>query len=148
VLGVPSSALEVVVLSTARLGTPSALVDRIVGLTLHLLGHVWGLEHGEGPMQPPEDPTRLRPHFFTQEQWTTVMTRLIEAADMRIEEEGVRWRRLAFYWRTLRANPSLLDFDSRGVGSRRQFDMVGIGKRNDQCSTCVGIVHLLGAECE
>nr|WP_290669345.1 hypothetical protein [Ardenticatena sp.] len=119
VIGVPSSALEVAVLSTARLGASATLADRIVGLALHLLGHLWGLEHGDGPMRPPEDPQAIVPQPFTSEQWETIMGRLRETADMRLEEESVRWPRFVFYWRTLRANPRSLLADILGYAPWR-----------------------------
>ncbi|RME10136.1 MAG: hypothetical protein D6802_10150 [Ardenticatenia bacterium] len=119
VIGVPSSALEVAVLSTARLGDSSLLAERIVGLALHLLGHIWGLDHGDGPMRPPEDPLAIVPAPFTNEQWAAILNRLKETADTRLEEERVRWGRLAFYWRTLRANPTSLLADILGYAPWR-----------------------------
>jgi hypothetical protein len=119
-LGVPSSALETAVLSTARLRreTESALVgepevideERLVaglnGLALHLLGHVWGLEHtDEGPMLPPEDCDGLCPTHFSAPQQQDVIDRLEEVTDARLEEQPRRWRRLPFYWRTFWADP-------------------------------------------
>lgn len=120
-LGVPSSALEVAVLSTARLTrqqeTPTAnsaatttdnrtLVDGLATLALHLLGHVWGVEHAtEGPMVPPEDCQGLCPTDFPHYQQRAIAERLAEVADARLEEQPRRWRRVPFYWRTFWSNP-------------------------------------------
>ncbi|MEZ4617543.1 MAG: hypothetical protein R2867_18800 [Caldilineaceae bacterium] len=105
-IGIPSSALEVAVLSSARLGPPEQLSERIAALALHLLGHVWGLEHqDDSPMCPPEacESLLLQPFLAQQQQHAT--QRLIEVADARVEEETPEMGRLRFYWRSLWADP-------------------------------------------
>ncbi len=132
-IGVPSSALEVAVLSTARLtgeqetdrqetggqetlartatdaastAGETALVNELAALALHLLGHVWGVEHAtEGPMVPPEDCHGLCPTDFPGFQQRAIAERLAEVADARLEEQQRRWRRVPFYWRTFWNNP-------------------------------------------
>jgi hypothetical protein len=64
-LGVPSSALEAAVASTSRLGSGPELAARLTALALHLLGHLWRLDHAEeGPMRPVTDPDELEPAPF------------------------------------------------------------------------------------
>jgi hypothetical protein len=122
-LGVPSSALEVAVLSAARIRRAqeattsaemyaatatgeSAFIEGLIALALHLLGHVWGIEHAiAGPMVPPEDCHGLCPTDFTDEQQQAIVDRLEEVADARLEEQPRRWRRVPFYWRTFWADP-------------------------------------------
>ncbi len=108
-LGVPSSALEVAVLSSARLGPPSAgLSARVAALALHLLGHLWGLEHAPtGPMAPPEGAQLPGPAPFSPQERAAISSRLAEAADARLEEQPRSrlgsW--LSFAWRTFREDP-------------------------------------------
>lgn len=105
--GVPSSALEAGVISTGAEAAPDVRADSLAAMSLHLLGHLWGLEHcGEGPMRPL--PARapdagLAP--FPADQQRTIVDRLDEVADARIEEERRRLSTLAFYWRTFTADP-------------------------------------------
>lgn len=105
-IGVPSSALEVAVLSTARFDPSPATPEQIIILALHLLGHLWGLEHqAEGPMHPPENvETPVLLPFHPQEQHA-IVDLLEEVADARLEEQRRRWGRLAFYWQTFWADP-------------------------------------------
>src|SRR3712207_4414883 len=87
-LGVPSSALEVAVMSSARLGSPQQISERLAALALHLLGHLWGLDHAEdGPMRPPEDEQALRLMLFPEQQRVALASRFAEAADVRLEEQ-------------------------------------------------------------
>jgi len=105
-LGVPSSALEAAVISTSRLGSGDELVERIVALALHLLGHLWGLEHApSGPMRPVDDPRDLHLEAWPPEQLEQIRQQLAEAAAVRLEEERARWGVLAFYWRTFFKDP-------------------------------------------
>jgi len=105
-LGVPSSALEAAVISTSRLGSGEELVERIVALALHLLGHLWGLEHApNGPMRPVDDPAELRLEPWPPEQLEQIRQQLAEAAAVRLEEQRARWGVLTFYWRTFFKDP-------------------------------------------
>ncbi len=106
VVGVPSSALETAVASTARLGSGEALAERLAALVLHLLGHLFGLEHtAEGPMRPFEEPEEMRVEPFPPEQLEAIRRQLEESTDPRLEEQGRRWGRVAFYWRAFWADP-------------------------------------------
>jgi len=108
-VGVPSSALETAVASTARLGSGEALAERLAALVLHLLGHLFGLEHAaEGPMRPFEEPEEMRVEPFPPAQLEAIRRQLEESTDPRLEEQGRRWGRVAFYWRAFWA-------DSRGI---------------------------------
>ncbi len=105
-LGVPSSALEAAVLSTSRLGAGEELIERIVALALHLLGHLWGLEHApSGPMRPVDDARELRLEPWPPAQLQQIRQQLAEAAAARLEEQRARWGVLAFYWRTFAKDP-------------------------------------------
>lgn len=106
VIGVPSSALEVAALSSARLELADEFADRLAGLALHLLGHLWGLDHdGAGPMAPPDDASIRRAGDFPPPQARAIAARLADVADLRLEERQGRWNWLAFHWHTLRADP-------------------------------------------
>ena len=86
-LGIPSSALEVAVLSSARLGPVDALSERLAALALHLLGHLFTLEHAEeGPMRPPNEVGRLTLEPFPKEQLEIARDALRDVADARLEE--------------------------------------------------------------
>jgi len=105
-LGVPSSALEAAVLSSARLGQGEELAERLAALTLHLLGHLWGLDHAaSGPMRPVSGPEELRLEPWPPEQLRELRQQLAEAAASRLEEQRERWGALAFYWRTFSKDP-------------------------------------------
>ncbi|HRW05502.1 MAG TPA: hypothetical protein P5121_10425 [Caldilineaceae bacterium] len=143
-IGVPSSALEVAVLSSARLGASASLADSIAALALHLLGHVWGLEHeDQSPMCPPESCDILRLHPFSQEQQRNVAHRLAEVADARVEEEDPEISRLRFYWRSLWADPTSVAVDILGYAPWRMPFRMG----RLTAAAMVSIVFLLlGAE--
>lgn len=143
-VGVPSSALEVAVLSSARLGPPEKLGRQIAALALHLLGHIWGLEHeDEGPMCPPEssDSSQLLP--FSSLQRNKVTERLAEVADARVEEETPHMGRLAFYWHSFWADPASIFTDIWGYSPWRMPFRMG----RLTAAAMVSIVFLLlGAE--
>jgi len=108
-LGIPSSALESAVLSTSQLGAGDELVSRIVALALHLLGHLWGLEHAQtGPMRRVKGPQSLSTEPFPPDQRVQAEHYLREVAASRLEEERARWGVVSFYWRTLQK-------DARGI---------------------------------
>lgn len=104
-MGVPSSALEVAVLSSARMDHDAALSERLTALALHLLGHLFGLEHDEaGPMTPPAI-ERLEPAPFSSDQQRLVRDRLGDIADPRLEELRTRWNAPIFYWQSFWSDP-------------------------------------------
>lgn len=114
-VGVPSSALETAVISSAELGAYHQLGERMAGLALHLLGHVWGLEHDEsGPMALPENPEQIQISLFPEEQQLIAMDRLEEVADRRLEEQSQGWSLLSFYWRAFWADPKSILIDVVG----------------------------------
>ncbi len=105
-LALPSSALEVAVVSSARLGHDENLAERLAALVLHELGHLWGLDHAwEGPMHPPAAPELLRVTPFPPEQQDHIRAYLRTVADARLEEQQPRWNALSFYVRTFLVNP-------------------------------------------
>jgi predicted Zn-dependent protease len=115
-VGIPSSALETAVLSTADLDEKSdEFCDQLVALALHLLGHLWGLEHHTtGPMRPPEDLRQLQLSHFPNFQQSIAADRLDEVADQRLEEQTKHWNRPAFYWRAFWADPKSILIDIVG----------------------------------
>jgi hypothetical protein len=110
-LAVPSSALEVGVLSSVRLGPPEQVAERLAALALHVLGHLWGLDHAEhGPMRPPADEQDLHLVPFPTHQCEELAQRFAEAANGRLQEQARRWSRVSFYCNTLLVAPrELLD---------------------------------------
>ena len=105
-LGIPSSALEVAVLSSARLGPREALSERLAALALHLLGHLFTLEHAEeGPMRPPNEVARLTLELFSEQQLEIARDALQDAADARLEETSRRWNTVTFYFRAFFNDP-------------------------------------------
>ncbi|NPA90663.1 MAG: hypothetical protein GXO55_04335 [Chloroflexi bacterium] len=105
-IGIPSTALEVAVVSSARLGRGDALVERLGGLVLHMLGHLWGVEHTlEGPTRPADFPELLRIEPFPEEAREAIIRHLREVADARLEEQGPHRGWLTFYVRTFLTDP-------------------------------------------
>ncbi len=105
-LGVSSQALEVGVLSTSRLSSGERLVEQIVALALHLLGHLFGLDHAEkGPMRRVEDPEDLVPEPYTEEERGRIRAYLEAVVVHRLEEGPGRWNALSFYLGTLLQDP-------------------------------------------
>ncbi len=106
-LGVPSSALEVAAISSALADDTSVMINRLVGLALHLLGHLWGLEHTDtGPMQrPTDDYSVLTVEPFSSPQQKTINKRLEDVADARLEEQQPYHNLFWFYLRTFLAEP-------------------------------------------
>jgi hypothetical protein len=142
-IGVPSSALETIVLSSARLGDPADIPERLAALALHLLGHVWGLEHEEGLMTPPEDCGTLRVAPFPAQQQDAVAARLAEVADARLEEQSQRWNRLTFYWHSFWADPRSIVTDTWGYAPWRLPFRMG---RLTAAAAISILLLLLGAE--
>lgn len=144
VLGVPSSALEVAVLSSARLDLSDDGADRLAGLALHLLGHVWGLEHAAtGPMAPPEDGRILDDPVFPPTQAAVVVERLGHTADARLEERQPHWTWLSFHLHTIGANPGSLLRDVWGYAPWRLPFRMG---RLTAAAAVSLVFLLLGAE--
>lgn len=109
-MGIPSSALEAAVMSSARLGDAEELAEKLAALALHLLGHLFALEHAEhGAMHPP-DVERLSLEPFTSEQIGDARERLMDVTDARLEETGKRYNSLSFYIRAFFSDPwSIID---------------------------------------
>lgn len=106
-IGVPSSALETMVLSLAPFINLTDSAEKATQLALHLFGHVQGLNHAaDTPMQPPEIPHEMVGVVpFSADQITFITDRLHDVADNRIEESIHHHSRLTFYWHTFRADP-------------------------------------------
>ncbi len=82
------------------------MAERLAGLVLHELGHLWGLDHApEGPMHPPAAPELLTPQPFPPEQQEAILAHLRPIADARLEEQQLRWNMPLFYLRTFLLNP-------------------------------------------
>jgi len=143
-IGIPSSALETAVLSSARLGGPEQVSERTAALALHLLGHVWGLEHSDdGPMCPPEACAVLHLQPFPEQQQQRVAQRLAEVADARVEEGAPTMGRLQFYWRSLWADPASVVVDVWGYAPWRMPFRMG---RLTAAAMVSVVFLLLGAE--
>ena len=98
-LGVPSSALEVGVLSSASL-TKDNLPEAIAALAQHLLGHLFTLDtRSHGPMKAP-DPARLVLEPFDDDQAHELLEILEDVADTRLEERKRQWNSVSFYWQS------------------------------------------------
>ncbi len=105
-LGLSSRALEVAVLSTSRLSTGERLVEEIVALAIHFLGHLFGLEHAEeGPMRPVLEPDDLDPRPYRANEVARIRTYLRRVVVTRLEEESERWNAVSFYLQTLLQDP-------------------------------------------
>lgn len=105
-MAVPSSALEVGALSTARLHAGPGRVDELVALAVHVWGHLAGLGHREsGPMRPPNDAADLTPERFSPDEAGRLRRRLAEVADVRLEDQDRRWSAIRFYWRAFVDDP-------------------------------------------
>jgi predicted Zn-dependent protease len=114
-IGVPSSALETATLSSVFIDNPDEIGERLAALALHLLGHLWGLEHDEtGPMESPESMDILHMQSFSPQQQQAVEKRLAEVADARLEEQLGRWGAFSFYMRTFGADPQGILIDIWG----------------------------------
>ncbi len=139
-VGVPSSALETAVLSSARLGSGEELVDRMVALALHLLGHLFGLDHADsGPMRPFEEPEEMAVEPYPATQLEAVRRQLAESTDARLEEQGRRWGRVAFYWRAFWADPRGIVRDI--LGSRPWRMPLALGRLT--AAAAVSLVYML-----
>ena len=139
-VGVPSSALETAVASSARLGAGEALTERLAGLVLHLLGHLFGLEHEtSGPMRPFEEPEEVVVEPFPPAQLEAIRRQLEESTDPRLEEQRRRWGRVAFYWRAFWADPRGIVRDI--LGSRPWRMPLALGRLT--AAAAVSLVYLL-----
>ena len=106
IAGVPSSILEVAVLSSARFMDDPDPACHLTGLALHLLGHLLGLPHEEaGIMRCTEETTHIQPEDYSPEARALVEERLARIADLRLEEQGGTEGRLRFWWRTWMSDP-------------------------------------------
>lgn len=123
-LGAPSQALDVAMLSTARLDPDSQLREpdrdqrlsllskRVTALALHLFGHLNDLPHRDDEqdyMHPPEQVDELdRMRSFSADGWARLRERLEEVADPRVEEGEHLGGRLGFPLEALWRNKSEL----------------------------------------
>jgi hypothetical protein len=112
-LGVPSRAMGVGVLSTARIdpqaeGTECdpeerarVMTRRTRALAAQLLGSLGGLDHGDGAMREVKELSDLDQRApFTADDRDALEAELREVADLRVEEERPQSRRLPFYLRS------------------------------------------------
>ncbi len=105
-LGIPSSALEVAVVSSARLGRGDELVDHLGGLVLHMLGHLWGVEHVfHDSERSGEIPELVHMEGVFQDVREEIVRHLKEVADARLEEQNPHWSRISFYLHTFFTDP-------------------------------------------
>lgn len=143
-IGIPSSALEVAVLSSARLDFSNRFSEQLAALAAHLLGHMWGLEHHEhGPMFPPENCETLALIEFPQKQRLIIIDRLEEVADKRLEEQQNRWSWFSFYWHTFWADPQSIFIDI--IGYKPWWLPVRMGRLTAAAMATI-IVLLMAAE--
>ena len=120
-LGAPSRAVQTAVLSTARIDPAAALSatgeaerletmsQRLFALTLHLLGHLGGLDHAADPrdlmydLQTEADLDRMT--CFSDEAAAQLRSEWADVADVRLEETGrYRGHAARFYLRVMRTN--------------------------------------------
>ena len=114
-IGVPSSALEVGVLSSARINWGVNFSDHVAALAAHILGHMWGLEHdSDGLMAAPENCEHLAMIDYTPDQKATIIDRLDEVSDQRLEERKRQWNWFTFHWHTFWADPKGILIDILG----------------------------------
>ncbi len=100
--GVPSSALETAVVSSARFLDHPDIEEKIAALALHLLGHLFGVEHGkEGIMCITNEANDLELKDYTKEDRATIKERLLSISDARIEEGNSSIGSILFLWKTL-----------------------------------------------
>ncbi len=105
-LGLSSRALEVAVISTSRLSSGERLVEEIVALVLHFLGHLFGLEHRDrGPMRPVDDPEDLVPEPYLEDELARIRAYLEAVVVVRLEEKSQRWNAVNFYLQTFLQDP-------------------------------------------
>jgi hypothetical protein len=143
-VGIPSSALETAVLSMAHLELNDRVTDQLVGLALHELGHLWGVEHRDiGPMRGPVVADLLREAIYPPDQERAIANRLERVTDRRLEEQSRQWGRLTFYWRTLLANPRSIIVDVWGYAPWRL--PVRMGRLTAATAVSIGLL-LLTAE--
>lgn len=115
-VGVPSSALEVAVLSSARLGTGEEVGRRMVGFALHLLGHLFGLTHADkGAMAAIDDPETLALSPYEEAELEQLRRHLASISGPRIEEAGRPKGASAFYLATFSGSLGSILRDVWGV---------------------------------
>jgi len=143
-LGAPSSALEVGVMSSARLPHDERLADCLAALALQLLRHLWGLaRNGNGSMVVPADGEVLSGAEYTEEEKSAIMDRLVEVADQRLEEKGGRLGWLSFHWHSFKADPAAILADTWSYSPWRLPFQMG---RLTAASAVTLLVFLLAAE--
>ncbi len=106
-VGIPSSALETVVLTTARFPAEDEATGlRIAALAQYLFGHVLGLvPHEPGAMRQQASSGVTSLEEFDEADRALVNRRLAEVADLRLEERRHRLNRDLFGLSAFFANP-------------------------------------------
>lgn len=127
-LGAPSSALETAVLTTLWFNDPELMPRQLVALALYFLGHMWGLPLSkEGVMDPPIDLDELQPLPFSEDEQRTVIDRLEEVSDTRLEDDEHDRSPLGFVWHTFWSDPKSILQDVIGYRPWRQpFQLGGL----------------------
>ncbi len=105
-ISVPSSALEVAVVSSSRLGPNDVLAEKLGGLVLRMLAHLWGVEEALVPSDNSTDLIEtLEVQPFPADVADEVRKILRTVADARLEEQRRQWGRIVFYIRTFLTDP-------------------------------------------
>lgn len=121
IYGVPSSALETAVVSRSRLAGEEDPERRMLVLTQFLFGSLLGLEaREEGAMRRPRAGRTDDCEPFSPIELEQLRSRLRDVGDARLEEQGRRWNRWTFRWRTLSADPRGILRDIVGYRPWRQ----------------------------
>jgi hypothetical protein len=100
------------VLSTARLGRDAEQAGRIAAMSLHLLGHLWGIDHAEsGPMRRFDAPMDLRPEPYSDSDATNLRHRFTQMSARRLEEEQSPPSLARFYIQTFQRDAGAIGAD-------------------------------------
>lgn len=121
ILGAPSSALETAVLTTQWFHAPDLMPRQLAALALYFLGHMWGLPLSkEGVMVPPLDLDELQPLPFSEDEKRSVIDRLEEVSDARLEDDEHDRSPIGFVWHTFWSDPKSILQDVIGYRPWRQ----------------------------
>jgi len=92
---------------------------RVAALVLHLLGHLFGVEHeSSGVMRPNDETRRLELTDYSEEAKEIIRERLAAVADQRVEEREPVGS-MKFIWRTLVSDPAGIFQDIMGYAPWR-----------------------------
>lgn len=127
-LGAPSSALETAVLTTLWFRDPELMSRQLSALALYFLGHMWGLPLSkEGIMDLPINLDELQFLPFSSDEQRTVIDRLEEVSDTRLEDDEHDRSPLGFVWHTFWSDPKSILQDVIGYRPWRQpFQLGGL----------------------